>query len=143
MGRARFDALGFSRYAASCWIVAFHYYAAGRSLRSHWAGLGAGVDAKATLVRLFNFGALLTQYFFLLSGFVLASARLSSSRPDEPKPTKKFVAERLATTYPLYLLALTLMLFYVAGGQGMAYAYPLKLAAVSVVESTTRIVKAS
>lgn len=111
--KVRFDGLIFSRYLASCWIVAYHFY--GQASWTHADPETAGVNIphymKRELTRLFGWGTFWTQYFFFLSGFVLAMARLSSRRPDELKPTWRFVAERLTTTYPAYLLALVLMLF--------------------------------
>ena len=122
MGRVRFDALVFSRYAASCWIVAYHYYTPAGGGVYQWAGVDVSATQKHTAIRVFRFGTFLTQYFFILSGFVLAVARLSSSRPDDMKPTWQYVAERLTTTYPAYLLSLVLMLFNLAGSDSFTYA---------------------
>ena len=111
--RVRFDGLVFSRYIASCWIVAHHFY--GQTTFEYPAAATAGVTLKHAgakdAFRVFNWGTFWTQYFFFLSGFVLAVARLTSAKPDDLKPTWRFVLERLTTTYPAYLLALMLMLF--------------------------------
>lgn len=115
MGRVRFDALVFSRYVASCWIVCYHYWGAGGGGRSAFAGVSASPHLLRQLCRVFRFGTFWTQYFFLLSGFVLAVARLSSKKPDELKPTWRYVCERLTNTYPAYLLSLVLMVFNLAG----------------------------
>lgn len=111
--KVRFDGLVFSRYLASCWIVAYHFYGQASWTRADpkTAGVNIPLYAKHRLTRLFGWGTFWTQYFFFLSGFVLAMARLNSRRPDDLKPTWRFVAERLTTTYPAYLLALVLMLF--------------------------------
>ena len=114
----RRNALGVSRYIASCWICAFHYYKGfGSENRygiavtgNYWPSAGAWDGAR----HYFSWGCTWTSYFFFLSGFVLALSRLDSSSPDKLKPTLRFVADRLVTTYPIYLLGLLLEVVYVA-----------------------------
>ena len=114
----RRDALGVSRYIASCWICAFHYYKGfGAENRygiavtgNYWPSASAWDSAR----HYFSWGCTWTSYFFFLSGFVLALSRLDSSSPDKLKPTLRFVADRLVTTYPIYLLGLLLEVVYVA-----------------------------
>lgn len=122
MGRIRFDGLVFSRYVASCWIVAYHYWPSGSGGVAGMAGVTANDAVKDKFLDVCRFGTLMTQYFFLLSGFVLAIARLSSSTPDALKPTWRYVLERLTTTYPAYLLSLVIMVFNLAGGTGLSIA---------------------
>lgn len=110
---ARFEGLVFSRYVASCWIVGYHYYghASFDGPEAETGGVALSTSQQDIALRVLGWGTLWTQYFFFLSGFVLATARLSSARPDDLKPTLRFVADRLSTTYPLYLLSLVLMLW--------------------------------
>ncbi|KAJ8609814.1 hypothetical protein CTAYLR_007187 [Chrysophaeum taylorii] len=109
----RFDGLVFSRYVASCWIVAYHFYGQLNvgDPQPQTAGVKLSDGDERLVLRVFSWGTMWTQYFFFLSGFVLAVARLKSAKPDELKPTWLFLAERLTTTYPLYFLSLVIMVF--------------------------------
>ena len=112
----RRNALNLSRYLASCWIVAYHYYSifgdpyvySTAVTADYWPSKHAWEAARDW----FSWGSTWTAYFFFLSGFVLTVSRLDSSAPDELKPTPRFIADRLVTTYPVYLLGLLFEVAY-------------------------------
>ncbi|KAJ8599292.1 hypothetical protein CTAYLR_006791 [Chrysophaeum taylorii] len=114
--RRRRDALVFSRYVASCGIAIYHWY--DRVPATHVPGIvSAGSPFNMDDRRahgIMHWFSTWTSYFFILSGFVLAMARLTSDNPDDVKSIPFFVAERLTTTYPAYaltLVGLLLLLF--------------------------------
>ena len=55
MGRVRFDSLVFSRYVASCWIVAYHYYTPNGGGIYQWAGIDVSESEKRSAIRIFRF----------------------------------------------------------------------------------------
>ena len=110
----RRDALEFA--AASCWLVGFHYYASRRARRGGHRGHGrlrglaraVGARARGLLVGLHG-----TSFFFFLSGFVSRSRGSTRARPTTAS-RRRFVVERLSTTYLLYLLGLLAEVVYSA-----------------------------
>lgn len=101
----------FSKYIASCGIAMFHWY--DRVPAKHmpnFVSAGSPFDMdNPRFHQCMHWFATLTSYFFVLSGFVLTMARLTSPDPTKTKKTWVFVAERLTTTYPAYLLSLGIM----------------------------------
>ena len=88
-------ALGMARLLASVHIVVGHLHAEG-ALRD---------DS----VYAFRYGFTWVPWFFMLSGFVLTHARLSSPDPNATDPPVKFIVKRLASVYPMYALGLMLV----------------------------------
>jgi peptidoglycan/LPS O-acetylase OafA/YrhL len=80
--RQKLHGLDFARYIASVQIVLFH-------------------DAQTAWV----WGQIWTTFFFILSGFVLSYARLTSSKPTETEKLGIFLKRRLSNIYPLFLVA--------------------------------------
>eukprot|EP00928_Gymnodinium_smaydae_P020256 TRINITY_DN17832_c0_g1_i1.p1 TRINITY_DN17832_c0_g1~~TRINITY_DN17832_c0_g1_i1.p1 ORF type:complete len:505 (+),score=49.28 TRINITY_DN17832_c0_g1_i1:170-1684(+) len=91
-GSVRFDALDGTRWIASIHIVTYHFYQWEPSLRDHsmWFSVW-------------------TQYFFMLSGFVLAYAEMvRSPKKGDSMPMHKYIRRRLIVVYPIYLFSLIL-----------------------------------
>eukprot|EP00299_Pterocystis_sp_00344_P017819 c8927_g1_i2.p1 GENE.c8927_g1_i2~~c8927_g1_i2.p1 ORF type:complete len:656 (-),score=147.65 c8927_g1_i2:34-2001(-) len=77
--RMTLKALNCARYLASIQIVMFH-------------------DGVTN----FEWGQIWTTFFFILSGFVLTYAKLTSRNPSKPDPLFQFLKRRLVTIYPLF-----------------------------------------
>ena len=90
----RLEALTGARVIASTHIVFGHLYAKG-AIESAY---------------LFGWGYTWVPWFFMLSGYVLTHARLSSKSPEKVESPLVFFHKRTATIYPLYALGVLLML---------------------------------
>lgn len=93
----RVDALTGARALAGLWILSLHF---GAPLFAH---------APGWLETLRAHGYVATSYFLMLSGFVLTIAygpRLADGKLD----ARRFLAQRVARVYPIYALALALMI---------------------------------
>lgn len=93
----RIEQLTFTRYIAALTVVFFHY--------------GSSVfPANLPLIKpVLAAGPIAVSYFYVLSGFIMAIAYY---RPQSKQPfdTKRYWVARLARIYPVYLLALLLMM---------------------------------
>lgn len=93
----KIDQLTFTRYIAALSVVFFHY--------------GAGVfPANLPFLNpILTAGPIAVSYFYVLSGFIMAIAYY---RPDGNKPFSRgrYWLARIARIYPVYLLALLLMI---------------------------------
>ena len=96
----RLEALDGIRWGASMMIVCFHFY--------HLEGKGP-ID----LGRFAKFGSSWTQFFFILSGFVLGYVEMArpAKKKKAPMSTYQYVRRRLETMYPTYLMMLTINVF--------------------------------
>ena len=90
----RLEALTGARVIASTHIVFGHLYAKG-AIESAY---------------LFGWGYTWVPWFFVLSGYALTHARLSSKSPEKVESPLVFFHKRTATIYPLYALGVLLML---------------------------------
>jgi len=79
-------ALGVARLLASIHIVLGHLYAKGATAQVYF----------------FGWGYTWVPWFFMLSGFVLAHARLNSRDPNKIDGPYKHIAKRLSTIFPMY-----------------------------------------
>ncbi|MFN8298774.1 MAG: acyltransferase [Chitinophagales bacterium] len=96
----RLDQLTFTRFLAAASIVVFHY------------GHDTFLFTNAILAPIFSQANIGVSYFFLLSGFVMVVANYKKDMK-----VKEFYLNRIARIYPLYLLALLLVIiFNVANG---------------------------
>jgi peptidoglycan/LPS O-acetylase OafA/YrhL len=110
---ARLDGLTGLRFFAAIYVVVFHY--ATPSL----------VNAPRAVLNVALSGYVAVDFFFILSGFILAYNYLTPS--GELKGTKRqFWAARFARIYPAYALSFLLVLPLVA--RGMFAAEPFKMA---------------
>lgn len=93
----RIEQLTFTRYIAALTVVFFHYGATVFPANLPW--LNPVVAA----------GPIAVSYFYVLSGFIMAIAYY---RPDRKLPfdTRRYWWARVARIYPVYLLALLLMI---------------------------------
>ena len=80
-------ALGFARFIASIHIVVGHLYAKG---------------ALQDSIYLFKYGFTWVPWFFMLSGFVLTHARLTSRDPSKVDGPLHFLWKRTANIFPMY-----------------------------------------
>lgn len=101
----RIEQLTFTRFIAALTVVFFHY--------------GSHVfPANLPLLNpLFNAGPIAVSYFYVLSGFIMA---IAYHAPDTHSPfqAQRYWLARIARIYPVYLLALLLMIaakFHAAG----------------------------
>ena len=111
------DQITFTRFIAALTVIFFHY--------------GNEVFPLNTpyLDNVLKAGPIAVNYFYLLSGFIMAIAyyRLDNSRRNFNK--KKYWIARIARIYPVYLVALLLVAIpkYNAEGIGTALSYNLSL----------------
>lgn len=92
----KLDQLTFTRYIAALTVVFFHF------------GQQAFPATHAWWHPVVTAGSIAVSFFFVLSGFIMAVAYY---QPDRPKINKlKYWLARFARIYPVYLLALTLMI---------------------------------
>lgn len=93
----RIEQLTFTRYLAALTVVFFHY--------------GSSVfPANVPLLNpVLTAGPIAVSYFYVLSGFIMAIAYY---RPDSQRPlnNRRYWSARVARIYPVYLLALLLMM---------------------------------
>lgn len=101
----KLDQLTFTRYLAALGVVFFHY--GEHVFPANKAGFHAVLTA----------GPIAVSYFYVLSGFIMAIAYY---RPQtkESFPTIRYWLARFARIYPIYLLALLLMVFAKRQGSG-------------------------
>ncbi|TSJ40327.1 acyltransferase [Mucilaginibacter corticis] len=92
----RIEQLTFTRFIAALGIVIFHF------------GKGVFPFDHGVLFILINHFNVAVSYFFCLSGFVMVVAY---SNGDKQINTKNYYINRVAKIYPVYILALALMLF--------------------------------
>ncbi|CAK0794261.1 unnamed protein product [Prorocentrum cordatum] len=86
----RLDALDAPRWLCSCMIVCYHFYKEELGVFAEW-------------------GSAWTQFFFVLSGFVLAYVEMARPVSKAPNISQlEYLRKRLITVYPTYLLALLL-----------------------------------
>lgn len=93
----KLDQLTFTRYIAALTVVFFHF---GESV------FPANIESINPIV---TAGPIAVSYFFVLSGFIMAVAYYSSENTIALNKGKYWVA-RVARVYPVYLLALVLMI---------------------------------
>lgn len=93
----KLDQLTFTRYVAALTVVFFHFGA---------QVFPANIDVIHPLV---TAGPIAVSYFFVLSGFIMAVAYY---KPDSAQPLNKskYWVARVARIYPVYLLALLIMI---------------------------------
>jgi peptidoglycan/LPS O-acetylase OafA/YrhL len=90
----RLNALNVARFLASCHIVLGHMFAKGATDN----------------VYLFGWGFTWVPWFFMLSGYVLAHARLAAADPAATDHPIRHLAKRLAGIYPAYAVGLVVSL---------------------------------
>lgn len=83
--------LTFTRYIAALLVVFFHF------------GGGIGADGGASWLVVLRQGPAMVAYFFVLSGFILATVY---GVPRDAAACRRFWIARFARIYPVYLLAL-------------------------------------
>lgn len=103
-GAPRLEALDAPRWIASIQIVLFHFYG-------------------------FGWGGMWTQFFFMLSGFILSYAEMARPPlPADKVSTLQYVRKRLIVVYPCYLLSILLTAFANTGQDPFEWAIlPLHL----------------
>lgn len=99
----RIEQLTFTRYLAALTVVFFHY------------GSHVFPANLAWLNPILTAGPIAVSYFFALSGFIMAVAYY---RPGQALATRRYWWARVARIYPVYLLALLLMIGAKWQGQG-------------------------
>eukprot|EP00931_Biecheleriopsis_adriatica_P037655 TRINITY_DN2159_c0_g1_i4.p1 TRINITY_DN2159_c0_g1~~TRINITY_DN2159_c0_g1_i4.p1 ORF type:complete len:500 (-),score=61.01 TRINITY_DN2159_c0_g1_i4:298-1797(-) len=97
----RLEALDAPRWLASSMIITFHFYNP------------ASPTTPITLGRFARCGGLWTQFFFALSGFVLAYVEMArpSSKKGKTLTQLQYLRKRLVTIYPSYMVVLVITLF--------------------------------
>lgn len=92
-GPPRLNSLDGSRFIAAAVIVAYHFYEKDAGGIAHW-------------------GSCWVQYFFALSGFVLAYSELTKPKEAAQRQTQmQYLHRRLSSTYPVYVFALLSLVF--------------------------------
>ena len=94
------------RGIAALWVVLFHI-----DVSIYYRDLGALLPRISTGI--FSHGYLWVDFFFLLSGFIIAhvyGARLQAA--DKPRAIKDYLWARFARVYPLHLFTLSLLMFF-------------------------------
>ncbi len=96
----RLDQLTFTRYIAALTVVFFHF------------GQEAFPATHAWLKPVMTAGPIAVSYFFVLSGFIMAVAYYAplSKYPERAFNQWKYWLARIARIYPVYLIALLLMI---------------------------------
>ncbi|OQX16638.1 MAG: hypothetical protein BWK73_03450 [Thiothrix lacustris] len=94
----RIEQLTFTRYVAALTVVFFHYGMTTFPANVPWVNpvLAAGPIAVS--------------YFYVLSGFIMAIAYYRPGQPQLAFATRRYWWARIARIYPVYLLALLLMI---------------------------------
>ncbi len=103
------------RFLAALWVVAYHYTLEFRftSLRQE---IGYELGPHNPIDFLLLQGHLAVDFFFLLSGFILAYT-YTSTHNSLRGGARGFWVARLARIYPVYLLGLALSMWTVLGGR--------------------------
>lgn len=91
--RPRFDALGATRWIASVQIVTQHFY----GMELNWGN------------RLL-YGGHWTQYFFMLSGFLLSYAEMTRPPGRQSLHALEYLRRRLVVVYPSYILSVVVLM---------------------------------
>nr|CAA6800867.1 MAG: Peptidoglycan/LPS O-acetylase OafA/YrhL, contains acyltransferase and SGNH-hydrolase domains [uncultured Thiotrichaceae bacterium] len=96
----RLDQLTFTRYLAALTVVFFHF------------GQEAFPATNTWLHPVITAGPIAVSYFFVLSGFIMAVAYYAPAKnnPDTSFDKWKYWVARFARIYPVYLIALLLMI---------------------------------
>ena len=104
----KLDQLTFTRYLAALTVVFFHF------------GQEAFPANNAWLKPIMTAGPIAVSYFFVLSGFIMAVAYYAplQTKPNASFNKWKYWLARLARIYPVYLLALLLMIAASFRGEG-------------------------
>lgn len=104
----RIEQLTFTRYVAALTVVFFHY---GMTVFPvNVPGVGAVLAA----------GPIAVSYFYVLSGFIMAIAYYRPEQPQHAFAIRRYWWARIARIYPVYLLALLLMIaakYRTSGGE--------------------------
>ncbi len=93
----RIEQLTFTRYIAALTVVFFHYGATVFPANLPW------------LNPIMAAGPIAVSYFYVLSGFIMAIAYYRKDKQQRPFDTRRYWWARVARIYPVYLLALLLM----------------------------------
>lgn len=104
----KLDQLTFTRYLAALTVVFFHF------------GQNAFPASNSLLKPIITAGPIAVSYFFVLSGFIMAVAYYAPLKHDNAANfnTWKYWLARLARIYPVYLVALLLMIAANLRGDG-------------------------
>ena len=105
--RPALGALTGARFLAALWVVLYHYFFAFQSPPRTATELIPGTSLMNPLLLLFWQGHLAVDFFFLLSGFILAYTYLAADGSARGGKRAFWVA-RIARIYPVYLLGLLL-----------------------------------
>ena len=110
----RIDSLTSMRGIAACLVMVFHLRYAFFEVSS--------INLSLFSIKIFQKAYLWVDYFFVLSGFVLAS-RYMEEFTWSFKYIKNFLIHRLARIYPLHLLTLLVFVLYIGIFKGWAYVF--------------------
>jgi peptidoglycan/LPS O-acetylase OafA/YrhL len=114
--RPALGALTGARFLAALWVVLYHYFFAFQSPPRTATELIPGTSLMNPLLLVIWQGHLAVDFFFLLSGFILAYTYLAADGSARGG-TRSFWVARIARIYPVYLLGLLLgMEPYLASG---------------------------
>lgn len=105
--RPALGALTGARFLAALWVVVYHYFFAFQSPVRTATELIPGTSLMNPVLLLMWQGHLAVDFFFLLSGFILAYTYLAADGSARGGKRAFWVA-RIARIYPLYLLGLLL-----------------------------------
>lgn len=114
----RIEQLTFTRYVAALTVVFFHYGTTVFPANLAWVNpiLAAGPVAVS--------------YFYVLSGFIMAIAYYRPDKSRQAFDSRRYWWARVARIYPVYLLALLLMIaakFQTAGSEPLTVALSLSM----------------
>ncbi len=114
----RIEQLTFTRYVAALTVVFFHYGMTVFPADLPWVNpvLAAGPIAVS--------------YFYVLSGFIMAIAYYRPEQPQQAFATLRYWWARIARIYPVYLLALLLMIaakYQTAGSEPLTVALSVSM----------------
>lgn len=114
----RIEQLTFTRYIAALTVVFFHY------------GVGVFPINLPWLTPVLAAGSIAVSYFYVLSGFIMAIAYYRPDKLQRPFDTKRYWWARVARIYPVYLLALLLMIaakYHSAGSEPLTIALSVSM----------------
>ena len=115
----RIEQLTFTRYIAALTVVFFHYGATVFPANLPW------------LNPIMAAGPIAVSYFYVLSGFIMAIAYYRAGEQQQrPFDTRRYWWARVARIYPVYLLALLLMIlakYHSAGSEPFTVALSLSM----------------
>ncbi len=104
--RKSLDALTGARFLAALWVLVYHYTVEFR-FATHQESLSYQAGQRSPLELLIGQGHLAVDFFFILSGFILAYTYIGDEDQVRGGPRAFWVA-RIARIYPVYLLGLVL-----------------------------------